>query len=198
MEESAPAAPSNTSAYFSSRNRASAEPPAPSRDIGALPDLRDMDALAAELAAPPAGSSEDLIYQRMLSEWLVDPHELARSADLDWKTVWDHGWSVAAEVENVPVASHTEQGLPVREPGARLVPGAANAEPAPGANGTANGADQRYPVASNGGFGTGYKPRHEARDRDPDAIRASISSHFGGVRRGRSHARQTSQGSDHE
>ncbi|TDH50585.1 sensor histidine kinase [Mycobacterium eburneum] len=198
VEESAPAAPSNTSAYFSSRNRASAEPPAPSRDIGALPDLRDMDALAAELAAPPAGSSEDLIYQRMLSEWLVDPHELARSADLDWKTVWDHGWSVAAEVENVPVASHTEQGLPVREPGARLVPGAANAEPAPGANGTANGADQRYPVASNGGFGTGYKPRHEARDRDPDAIRASISSHFGGVRRGRSHARQTSQGSDHE
>ncbi|MEZ0362295.1 ATP-binding protein [Mycobacterium sp. pUA109] len=198
VEEPAAAAPSNTAAYFSSRSRTNGAASAQEPDTAAGPDLRDMDALAAELAAPPAGSSGDLIYQRMLSEWLVDPHELARSADLDWKTVWDHGWSVAAEVENVPVASHTEQGLPVREPGARLVPGAANPEPAPAANGTLNGADQRYPVASNGGFGTGYKPRHEARDRDPDAIRASISSHFGGVRRGRSHARQTSQGSDHE
>ncbi|WP_415858381.1 hypothetical protein, partial [Mycobacterium tuberculosis] len=28
----------------------------------------------------------------------------------------------------------------------------------------------------------------------PDAVRASISSHFGGVRTGRSHARESSQG----
>ncbi|WP_441293405.1 hypothetical protein, partial [Mycobacterium malmoense] len=32
--------------------------------------------------------------------------------------------------------------------------------------------------------------------RDPDAVRASFSSHFGGVRTGRSHARE--QGDDQE
>ena len=83
----------------------------------------------AEAAAPSSEPPEtDLIYQRMLSEWLVDPHDLARSADLDWKSVWDRGWSAAAEVDNVPVQAHTDHGLPVREPGARLVPGGAGPE----------------------------------------------------------------------
>ena len=40
--------------------------------------------------------------------------------------MWDHGWSAAAAAEEAPVAEHTEDGLPVREPGARLVPGAAS------------------------------------------------------------------------
>ena len=61
----------------------------------------------------------------MLSEWLVDPTDLANSNDLNWESVWDHGWSAAAAAEDAPVAEHTEEGLPVREPGARLVPGAA-------------------------------------------------------------------------
>jgi signal transduction histidine kinase len=116
--------PADTSAYFSSRSRvesgepgeASQPPPAPEAPRSSA----EIDALAVGADAP---DEEDLIYQRMLSDWLVDPHELAHSADLDWKSVWDHGWSAAAEVEKVPVASHTEQGLPVREPGARLVPG---------------------------------------------------------------------------
>ena len=137
----------------------------------------------------------DLIYQRMLSEWLVDPHDLARSADLDWQSVWDHGWSAAAEVENVPVQAHTDHGLPVREPGARLVPGGAGPEQ----NGIAqHRADEDNGAASNGGFQSGRKPAHEAPVRDPEAIRASMSSHFGGVRAGRSHARDTDEGSDHE
>jgi hypothetical protein len=33
--------------------------------------------------------------------------------------------------------------------------------------------------------------------RDPDAVRASISSHFGGVHAGRSHARET-RGTDNQ
>lgn len=59
----------------------------------------------------------------MLSEMVGDPHELAHSPDLDWKSVWDHGWSAAAEAADKPVQSRTDYGLPVREPGARLVPG---------------------------------------------------------------------------
>ena len=134
----------------------------------------------------------------MLSEWLVDPHDLARSADLDWKSVWDRGWSAAAEVDNVPVQAHTDHGLPVRDPGARLVPGGAG----PDHNGIArvahHRADEDNGAPSNGGFDSRRKPAHEAPVRDPEAIRASMSSHFGGVRAGRSHARDTDQGSDHE
>lgn len=145
----------------------------------------------------------DLIYQRMLSEWLVDPHELAHSADLDWKSVWDRGWSAAAEVENAPVHAHTDHGLPVREPGARLVPGAAIPEAEAPLNGVGHHrAEERNGVASNGGLHSASMPeqksRHQAPARDPDAIRASISSHFGGVRAGRSHARETDQGQDDE
>ena len=132
----------------------------------------------------------------MLSEWLVDnASDLARSPDLDWQSVWDHGWSAAAEIENTPVQAHTEQGLPVRDPGARLVPGGA----APEKNGTAHHrSDDDNGSASNGGFSSGRAPAHEAPVRDPDAVRASISSHFGGVHAGRSHARDTDQGSDNE
>ena len=61
----------------------------------------------------------------MLSEWLVDPTELAKSSDLNWESVWDHGWSAAEAAEDAPVVSHTDHGLPVRDPGARLVPGTA-------------------------------------------------------------------------
>jgi signal transduction histidine kinase len=142
--------------------------PGSSGIAGAPAAPRRAPSLPAETAA------EDLIYQGMLSEWLVDPHQLAHSPDLDWKSVWDHGWSVAAEAEQVPVAAHTEQGLPVRDPGARLVPGAAVADPAPQAG--------------------RREPQHSAPERDPDAVRASISSHFGGVRAGRSHARHASPG----
>lgn len=53
--------------------------------------------------APPAGPvDDDVIYRRMLSEMVGDPHELAHSPDLDWKSVWDHGWSAAAEAADKP------------------------------------------------------------------------------------------------
>jgi signal transduction histidine kinase len=205
-----PAAPvSDTSSFFSSRARVTRDARRPStpepaareqavREQAAQPDAQEIDEdWPAEVPAPSSRApEEDLIYQRMLSEWLVDPHELAHSADLDWKSVWDRGWSAAAEVENVPVQAHTDHGLPVREPGARLVPGSATPE-AP-VNGVAqHRAEETNGVASNGGFHS-RKPAHEAPARDPDAIRASISSHFGGVRAGRSHARETDQGPDHE
>jgi signal transduction histidine kinase len=154
-EEAAPARehPSNTAPFFMSRARAGE---AREENI----DVSDMDVLAADLSAPePEDTDTDFIYQKMLNEIMVDPHTLV--VPQDWKSVWDNGWETAAEVENVPVQAHTEHGLPVRDPGARLVPGAAEVvEAAP--------------------------PAPELPQRDPDAVRASFSSHFGGVRAARS------------
>jgi hypothetical protein len=146
--------------------------------------------------------SEDAIYQKMLSEWLVDPSEFAKSEDLNWESVWDHGWSVAAAAEEAPVIEHTEDGLPVRQPGARLVPGAAPSTPTEhGRNGGAHRSSDdeddtdEGEVASAVEFdaggqqtsaGTAAPPR-----RDPDAVRSSMRSHFGGVHVGRSRARDT-------
>lgn len=141
-------APADTSAYFAARPQRQAE---------------------------PAGSesSDDAIYQKMLSEWLVDPTDLGASTDLDWKSVWDHGWSAAASAEDAPVTEHTAEGLPVRRPGERLVPGAG---------------DDVAPVPS--------EPADPGPRPDPAAVRASLSSHFGGVHAGRSHTRDT--GGSHE
>ncbi|WP_372507635.1 sensor histidine kinase [Mycobacterium shimoidei] len=196
-----PPAAQPVSAFFTQRAPVAPEPESMSATDS---QQQDDDDWPADAAVPPdeTAASDDLIYQRMLSEWLVDPHELARSPDLDWKSVWDHGWTAAAEVDNVPISAHTDQGLPVREPGARLVPGGAGPE-ATGdggerdrTNGVAHhGTDSDNGVASNGGFQPG---RHAAPARDPEAIRASISSHFGGVRAGRSHARENNRGSDQE
>lgn len=164
-------APADTSGYFAARARVRSAAPEPE---------------------PEPEPEHDSIYQRMLSESAAnDPNEPGLRADLDWQSVWDRGWSVAAEAENVPVTAHTEHGLPVREPGARLVPGSAAAEPpaaeedprtpAPGSAGP------EQPVTSNG---VTSQPAHEPPERDPAAIRSSISSHFGGVHAARSHARR--------
>lgn len=145
---------SDTSAYFAKRPAEPAAQPTPEP-----PDL-----------TPSAPDDDDVIYQRMLSEIMGDPKEMVDSPDLDWQTVWDRGWSAAAEAEQDVVDARTEHGLPMRTPGARLVPGAADEEPA---------------------FSGGS---HAARD--PDAVRASIGNHFSGVRSGRSHARHASQDAD--
>ncbi|OBY29780.1 ATP-binding protein [Mycolicibacter kumamotonensis] len=161
--------PADTSAYFAARSR-------------------------VESAANDPDT--DTIYQRMLSESVGnDPNDPSLRADLDWQSVWDRGWSVAAEVENIPVVAHTEHGLPVREPGARLVPGSAEADTPPeGPDGTErHPGDTGEPVASNG---VPRGPAHAAPERDPAAIRASISSHFSGVRAARSHARENGLDTD--
>lgn len=147
-----PAAPqpataaSDTSAFFARRP----SPPAPPTPKPPPPDL-----------TPSGPDDDDVIYQRMLSEIMGDPHDLVQSPDLDWQTVWDRGWTAAAEAEDKPVETRTDAGLPMRTPGAQLVPGAAEA-------------DDRE--VSNGGL-----------HRNPEAVRASIGSHFSGVRSGRSH-----------
>ncbi|OBI85757.1 sensor histidine kinase [Mycobacterium asiaticum] len=147
-EQSQPAkVASDTSAFFARRPPPAAPTPPPQP-----PDLK-----------PSGPADDDVIYQRMLSEMMGDPHELVQSPDLDWQTVWDRGWSAAAEAAEKPVEAHTESGLPMRTPGARLVPGAADPDEQP------------------------------EQHRDPEAIRATIGKHFSGVRTGRSHARQEAE-----
>jgi signal transduction histidine kinase len=177
-------APTDTSAYFAARAQA---PVPPTNGVHPPPPPVGAGAHAA------TAGSEDAIFQKMLSEWLIDdPTELAQSTDLDWKTVWDSGWEAAAAAEEAPVARHTEHGLPMREPGARLVPGAADNQDgghdgrhrnggANGANGAGEGLDDR-----DADTGPQAVPA-----RDPEAVRASIGSHFGGVHAGRTHARET-------
>jgi signal transduction histidine kinase len=165
---------------------AAPQPAEPEPEPAAAQTPSDTSAFfAARPASPPAepatgaSSDDDVIYQGMLAEWLSDPHDLVQSSDLDWQSVWDRGWSLAAEAEDQPVESQTDHGLPVRTPGAQLVPGA----------GVTRGvAGQDSPDEDPGG-----RPQHAAVARDPEAVRASIGSHFGGVHSGRSHARESSR-----
>ncbi|MDT5338368.1 MAG: hypothetical protein QOD90_3873 [Mycobacterium sp.] len=145
---------------------------------------------APEPEPAPQASTGGSIFDTMVSEWLIDdPFKLAKSSDLDWQTVWDQGWSAAGAAEEAPVEEHTEEGLPMRQPGARLVPGAAvNGDDVHhGRHGGAHrGADEKDD-ATNSTFDTGPI----AIPRDPEAVRSSIGNHFGGVHAGRSHARDT-------
>jgi signal transduction histidine kinase len=205
-------APTNTSAFFAARAQAAnpptnglyppaaPPPPPPAEPVQAEPTPMPEPAQPAAQQAQPSqtSGSDDAIFQKMLSEWLIDdPHELAQSTDLDWKTVWDNGWEAAAAAEESPVSQHTEHGLPMRQPGARLVPGAAEGRDDDhngrhrngGANGT-NGVEDSADAGSDTGA-------HSRPSRDPEAVRASIGNHFGGVHAGRTHARET-RGTDDE
>jgi len=215
-EPEADRGPTNTSAFFASRAQAASNgapthepvaepapqaPPQPAQPIAAEQPHPEPARHASHEPSPTAGA-EDAIYQKMLSEWLVDPTDLAKSDDLNWESVWDHGWSAAAAAQDAPVIEHTEEGLPVREPGVRLVPGAVDSGDPDGPvrggrhfNGGAHRSDDGDDeVASATEFDTGGVPIPQ---RDPDAVRASISNHFGGVHAGRSHAQET-RGTDNE
>ena len=165
-------APTDTSSFFAARAQtpnATPEPVRPAREpvrpaVQPAPPVRPAPTPQPSTTA----GSEDAIYQKMLSEWLIDdPTQLANSTDLDWQTVWDQGWSAAAAAQDAAVVEHTEAGLPVRQPGARLIPGSPD--------------EGVHPETTDEGA-----PR-----RDPAAVRASISGHFGGVHAGRSQSRDT-------
>jgi hypothetical protein len=172
---------SDTSAFFAARARNAAE---------GADDQASTPAVPKAPAPPEDPADEDVIYRRMLSEMMGDPHDLVSTPDLDWQSVWDHGWTLAAEAEEKPVEARTAgHGLPVRKPGERLVPGAANA---------AGSAGRGEPDARSA---NGREPHPAATGplaRDPEAVRASFNNHFGGVHSGRSHARDTSQGTEEQ
>jgi hypothetical protein len=133
---------SNPFAYFANRSTPEA-PPSP----------------AAEPAGPKieAESSESSpIFERMVSEWLMDPTAL-ESRNRTWATAADAGWAAAANAVEQKPERHTESGLPIRERGARLVPGHARAESDAGAD----------------------------AGRDPAAVGDMLSRALAGVRSGR-------------
>jgi hypothetical protein len=173
------------------------EPSQPSEPVQASAPVQAVEPLTsgpvprAEPAA--AAESDGSIFSKMLSEWLIDdPVELAASTDLDWQTVWDKGWSAAAAAADAPVEQHTEHGLPMRDPGARLVPGAADAPPEHGHGTNGNGNGNGNGRHRNGDADAeGDAEEHELPHRDPDAVRETISSHFSGVHAGRTHARDS-------
>ena len=181
VREQTPAA-SDTSAFFAARSQSgAARPETRTAKPAPIPSIPE---------GPTAPVDDDVIYRRMLSEMLGDPYDLVNSPDLDWQSVWDRGWSLAAAAEDKPVESHTaEHGLPVRTPGARLVPGAAN--------GTGLDEDGQ-PDPDNDGDRGSLVGSNAVVARDPEAVRASFSNHFGGVRSARSHARDASEGSDQQ
>jgi signal transduction histidine kinase len=202
--------PTDTSSYFSSRAQVTTN--GTSSSVPHEPESDDVAAQPPEHAAPAAHAAtsdddESPIFQRMVSEWLVDFDTLTAPPQ-DWKSVWDHGWAAAAHADEAPVQRHTDSGLPIREPGARLVPGSAEPDTPQRSNGAHAKPDEGAErsdwgigeVASGSGFGYG---RHElgpdqAPLRDPNAVRTSISNHFGGVHAGRSHAREANEGMDTE
>jgi signal transduction histidine kinase len=196
-----PERPTDTSAFFASRAQAA------SNGVPSSPPAPEPEHVPEEPVQPTAPESsftagaDDAIYQKMLSEWLVDPTELANSEDLNWESVWDRGWSAAAAAEETPVQGHTEEGLPMRDPGARLVPGAADSgRPAgPFTGGNRNGgAHRNYEDDDEVASAAEFEPGPQATPlRDPEAVRASMSNHFGGVHAGRSHAQEV-RGTDIE
>ncbi|MDJ0392984.1 ATP-binding protein [Rhodococcus sp. G-MC3] len=116
----------------------------------------------SNLLPPPPQSMP--INQRMVSEWLVDP-ATGHGRSPSWSSPADAGWAAAETATEAPVANKTESGLPVRKPGARLVPGAVDSAAA------LSSCSDDVPAS--------------ASQRSPESVRATLTTHFKGVRRGR-------------
>ena len=147
----------------------------------------------ADEASPTAGA-DDPIYQKMLSEWLIDPTELGE------QHLTSIGTRCGITAGQRPLRPRTHPfcstpstacrcASPARGwcPGRRIPPCLTTHRNGGHRTGGAHRSDDRDDeVASAAEFDTG--PLSIPR-RDPDAVRASISNHFGGVHAGRSHAR---------
>ncbi|MBF6355504.1 HAMP domain-containing protein [Nocardia higoensis] len=121
---------------------------------------------------PVTTESPTPIYQRMVSEWLVEPASSGSESEDDkdngagggeWAAPGDTGWAAAAEASKPTVSGRTNGGLPIRRPGAQLVPG-------------------------------GLAPANESNARDPEEIRNSLTRHLSGVRSGRADAQYNDGG----
>ncbi|WP_201773677.1 hypothetical protein [Nocardia brasiliensis] len=95
------------------------------------------------------------IFAEMMSAWLSDPNMDRSQVAASFESPGDEGWQAARRASEAQAETKTAAGLPQRNPGGRLVPGAVN------------GAVERAP------------------SRDPETIRSSLSRHQQGVRDGR-------------
>ncbi|MFD6350884.1 ATP-binding protein [Nocardia tengchongensis] len=78
---------------------------------------------APQTGLRPVEGAPTPIYQRMVSEWLVEPAD-GQQTGAAWSSSSDLGWAAAEDAANPTTTSRTEGGLPIRRPGAQLVPGA--------------------------------------------------------------------------
>ncbi|MEU1985701.1 ATP-binding protein [Nocardia sp. NPDC019395] len=95
------------------------------------------------------------IFAEMMSAWLSDSDTDRSQAVASFDSPGDEGWTAARKASEAEPETRTAAGLPQRNPGGRLVPGAVN------------GAQERTP------------------SRNPETIRSSLSRHQQGVRDGR-------------
>ncbi|WP_324194059.1 HAMP domain-containing sensor histidine kinase [Nocardia blacklockiae] len=96
------------------------------------PRISESASATAESAPQPAGAGPATpIYQRMVSEWLVEPSS-STPAEM-WASPADAGWAAAAGATRPATADRTSGGLPIRRPGAQLVPGGLPPSDAPAA-----------------------------------------------------------------
>ncbi|MDI9898795.1 ATP-binding protein [Rhodococcus sp. IEGM 1409] len=144
--------PTNTAAFFSSRTR---------DGLSARPSVRADSAGDGNSNGAPAAPSTMPIFARMVSEWLVDPtaETSAASTGSSWTTDADQGWVAARTSFEMPVTKIADSGLPIRDRGARLVPGAVG--------------------------GGGSTQRHASNPAD---VQRGWSSYQSGVQRGRRNA----------
>ncbi len=146
--------PTNTAAFFSSRTR---------DGMSARTSART-DSSSNNNGGANGGTSAPStmpIFARMVSEWLVDPTAESSTASTggSWTTDADQGWLAARTSFEMPVTKIADSGLPIRDRGARLVPGAV------------------------GGGGTAQR-----QASNPADVQRGWSSYQSGVQRGRRHA----------
>ncbi|WP_187776170.1 sensor histidine kinase [Antrihabitans cavernicola] len=120
----------------------------------------------------PKTSETTPIFQRMASEWLLDPNAPKTGAanNQRWASAADAGWNAARSASAAGTGPRTASGLPQRRPGARLVPGGAASAP---------GTSPK--PQSNPGAGK----QSASPIRNAEAIRAALNDHVSGVRDGR-------------
>ncbi|MFE7797240.1 ATP-binding protein [Nocardia sp. NPDC057440] len=99
---------------------AGARPAAPAKKPAGAPESATVTSSRLQ---PVAGESPTPIYQRMVSEWLVEP-ATSQQSEATWSSpAVDAGWLAAEDAARPTTTSRTVGGLPIRRPGAQLVPG---------------------------------------------------------------------------
>ena len=165
--------PTNTSAFFNARN-GDGTGPRPKWPPAQFPQPRTAPPPPGASPRPEPGSArlepapdQPPIFRRLSSEWLADPTK-AGDRTQPWVSTGDAGWDAARQAGDATVERRTQAGLPMRNRGARLVPGGLQPNTA--------------------GDNTSV--------RSPEAIRANISRQFAGVRNGRARIEQGGPGND--
>ncbi len=90
---------------------------------GQRPDDPPASTTTSTRLQPVGAATPTPIYQRMVSEWLVEPAATQDEPRQDWTSPADAGWLAAEDAARPSSDSKTANGLPIRRPGAQLVPG---------------------------------------------------------------------------